>query len=154
MQINEALDRLSWNPPRYMGTAFENAYFSDEIWDAYVGWVGLEQYDEGNSVGQDFLDRFEAAYGRRPEYYAPMVCRDAAVAFARAFAGAEPLCPEGVRDALERVKLVPAASGAQGTTISFGQWTRRGWMGSGYLVARSFEADRKSHHLVSRFEPL
>jgi ABC-type branched-subunit amino acid transport system substrate-binding protein len=153
IRINEALQAASWDPPRYMGTAFEDAYFSDEIWDAYVGWVGLEQYDEGNQVGQRFLDRFEAEYGRRPEYYAPMVCRDAAVAFARAFGDAQPLGPSGVRDALERVKLVPAASGAAGTTISFGQWTRRGWMGAGYLVARSFEADRVSHRLAGRFEP-
>ncbi|MBL7500234.1 ABC transporter substrate-binding protein [Frankia sp. CNm7] len=153
IRINEALGALGWDPPRYMGTAFEDAYFSDEIWDAYVGWVGLEQYDEDNLVGQRFLDRFEAAYGRRPQYYAPGLCHDAGVALARAFAGAEPLSPRGVRDALERVKLVPAASGAPGTTISFGQWTRRGWMGSSYLVARAFEPDRKSHRLVARFEP-
>jgi ABC-type branched-subunit amino acid transport system substrate-binding protein len=153
IQINEVLSSLSWDPLRYMGTAFEDAYFSDEIWDAYVGWIGLEQYDEQNAVGQRFLDRFEIAFGRRPEYFATVVCRDAAIAFARAFAGAEPLSPAGVRDALERVKLVPAASGAPGTTVSFGQWTRRGWMGSGYLVARTFESDHKTHRLAGRFEP-
>ena len=27
-------------------------------------------------VGQRFIDRFEAVYGRRPEYFAPVVCRD------------------------------------------------------------------------------
>jgi hypothetical protein len=44
-----------------------------------------------------------------------------------------------VRDALERVKMLPAASGAPGTRISYGKWTRRGWMGTGYLVARQFD---------------
>lgn len=153
MQINEALASVDWDPPRYMGTAFEDAYFSDEIWDAFVGWVGLEQYDEGNQVGQQFLDRFEARFGRRPEYYATVCVRDAAVAFARAFANAEPLSPAGVRKGLERVKMVPAASGAPGTAISFGRWTRRGWMGSGYLVARAFEPDRRTSRLVARYEP-
>src|SRR5690606_7589371 len=121
---------------------------SNVIWDAFVGWVGLEQYDEGNQVGQRFLDRFEAVHGRRPDYYASVVCRDVAVAFARAFANAEPLSPRGVMEALERVKMVPAASGAPGTTISFGKWTRRGWMGAGYLTARTLEPDRKGHHLA------
>ncbi len=153
MRINEALDAVEWQPLRYMGTAFEDGYISDEIWDAFVGWIGLEQYDEENQVGQRYLDRFEAAFGRRPEYYASVVCRDAAVALARAFGNAEPLSPRGVRDALERVKMVPAASGAPGTTISFGRWTRRGWMGPGYLVARAFNPDRTTSRLAGRFEP-
>jgi hypothetical protein len=136
-----------------MGTAFEDAYFSHEIWDAFVGWVGLEQYDEGNEVGQRFLDRYEEAYGNRPEYFAPVVCRDAAVSFLRAFANAEPLSPRGVMEALERVKMVPAASGSPGTRISFGKWTRRGWMGAGYLTARSLNPDRETHFLAGRYEP-
>jgi branched-chain amino acid transport system substrate-binding protein len=36
---------------------------------------------------------------------------------------------------VERVKMLPAAFGARGIRISFGNWTRRGWMGTGYLVA-------------------
>jgi branched-chain amino acid transport system substrate-binding protein len=153
IRINEALAAVDWDPPRYMGTAFEDAVMSDDLRSAYIGWVGLEQYDEENPVAQAFLDRFEASYGRRPEYFAPVVARDAAVCFARAFANAEPLSPRGILQALERVKLRPAASGARGTMLSFGQWTRRGWMGPGYLVARSYQADGSSHRLVGRFEP-
>ncbi|GMU77975.1 MAG: hypothetical protein AMXMBFR46_07720 [Acidimicrobiia bacterium] len=153
IRINEALRAVDWAPARFMGTSFEDAYFSNEIWDAFVGWVGLEQYDETNPVGQRFLDRFEAVYGRRPEYFAPVVCRDVATAFLRAFTNAEPLSPRGVMEALERVKMVPAASGSPGTAISFGKWTRRGWMGAGYLTARSFNADRLTHQIAGRFEP-
>jgi branched-chain amino acid transport system substrate-binding protein len=153
VRINASLEAVGWNPQRYMGTAFENAFFSHEIWDAFVGWVGLEQYDEENQVGQRFLDRFEAVHGRRPEYFASVVSRDAAVALVRAFANAEPLSPRGVLEALERVKLVPAASGAPGTAISFGKWTRRGWMGAGYLTARSLLPGYTDHHLAGRYEP-
>ena len=71
-EINVALQALDWDPPRYMGTAFETG-FNEHLWDAYLGWIGLEQYDEGNTVGQQFLDRFEAAYGHRPEYYSPLL---------------------------------------------------------------------------------
>ncbi|HEX5096376.1 MAG TPA: ABC transporter substrate-binding protein, partial [Acidimicrobiia bacterium] len=99
IRINEALRSCDWDPPRYMGTSFEDAYFSHEIWDAFVGWIGLEQYDEGNPVGQRFLDRYEAVYGDRPQYFAPVVSRDVAVSFLRAFADAQPLSPRGVMEA-------------------------------------------------------
>ena len=126
-----------------MGTAFENAWINPVMWQAIVGWTGLDQYDESNPVGQQFLDRFEAATGRRPQYCAPVVNRDLATVFLHAFADAHPLTPRGVQEALERVKMVPAASGAPGTHLSFGKWTRRGWMGAGYLVAPRARSRRR-----------
>jgi hypothetical protein len=62
-----------------------------------------------------------------------VVNRDIATVLLRAFADAHPLSPRGVKEALERVKMIPAAAGAPGTRISFGKWTRRAWMGAGYL---------------------
>jgi hypothetical protein len=121
------------------------------MWNAILGWTGIDQYDESNLVGQQFLDQFEAHYGRRPEYCVPVVNRDLATVLLHAFADAHPLSPRGVKEALERVKMLPAASGAPGTRISFGKWTRRGWMGAGYLVARSLDADGKTARLVDRF---
>ena len=47
------------------------------------GWIGLDSYDERNEVGQAFLDRFEARYGRRPGHSMPGLCHDVAtVSFA------------------------------------------------------------------------
>ena len=68
---------------------------TQRIWDAFVGWIGLEQYDEGNPVATEFLDRFEAAYGRRPEYFNPVLWCDVATSFLHAFADATPLSPRG-----------------------------------------------------------
>ena len=96
-----------------MGTVFETG-FNEHLWDVYEGWIGLEQYDESNPVGQEFLDRFEAEYGHRPEYYSPLLWRDCAMSLLYAFADAAPLSPLGVKDALERVKMLPAASGSPG----------------------------------------
>ena len=56
-----------------------------------------------------------------------------------------------MKEALERVKMVPAAGGSPGTRLSFGKWTRRGWMGAGYLVARRLDPDGHSSHRVARF---
>lgn len=151
LYVNSALDAIGWDPPRFMGTAFQNAWFHDALWNAMLGWTGVDQYDEANQVGQAFLDEFQSAYGRRPEWVLPLVNRDFATVLLHAFADAHPLSPRGVKDALERVKMVPAAAGAPGTRLSFGKWTRRGWMGAGYLVARRLDPDRVHTHLVARF---
>jgi hypothetical protein len=122
------------------------------MWNAFLGWVGVDQYDEGNAIGQDFLDRYAKRYnGSRPEYCVPVVNRDVAATLVRAFTDSHPLSPRGVKEALERVKMMPAASGAPGTRVSFGKWTRRAWMGAGYLVARTLDADGVNSKLVDRF---
>src|SRR5947199_310324 len=74
-----------------------------------------------------------------------------ATVWLHAFADAHPLTPRGVKEALERVKMLPAASGAPGTRLSFGKWTRRGWVGAGYLVARQLEPEFGKSRLVGRF---
>ena len=57
VNINPALEALGWDPPRFMGTAFQNAWINPVMWNAIVGWTGLDQYDEANLVGQRFLDQ-------------------------------------------------------------------------------------------------
>ncbi|OIN81116.1 ABC transporter substrate-binding protein [Mycobacterium malmoense] len=149
--VNPALAELNWDPPRFTSTAFQNAWINPIMWRAFLGWTGIDQYDEGNGVGQRFLDRYGEEYGRRPQYCVPVVNHDVANALLHAFADAHPLSPRGVKEALERVKMLPAAAGAPGTRVSFGKWTRRAWMGAGYLVARRLDADGINSHLVDRF---
>ena len=149
--VNPTLEALGWDPPRFTSTAFQNAWINPVLWQAFLGWTGVDQYDEGNPVGQRFLDQFEHTYGRRPQYCVPVVNHDIANALLHAFADAHPLSPRGVKEALERVKMLPAAAGAPGTRVSFGKWTRRAWMGAGYLVARTLDPDGRNSHLVGRF---
>lgn len=154
VHINPALAELKWDPPRYTGTAFQNAWINPVMWNALLGWTGIDQYDEANPVGQRFLDEYQEAYGDRPEWCIPVVNRDLAVTLLRALTDAHPLSPRGVKEALERVKMLPAAAGAPGTRVSFGKWTRRAWMGAGYLVARQLDPDGINSHLVGRFGQL
>jgi ABC-type branched-subunit amino acid transport system substrate-binding protein len=151
LHVNSVLESLGWNPPRFTSTAFQNAWINPILWNALLGWTGLDQYDEANLVGQRFLDQYEAAYQRRPLYCVPVVNRDIATVLLRAFADARPLSPRGVKEALERVKMIPAASGAPGTMLRFGKWNHRAWMGAGYLVARRLDQDGINSHLVDRF---
>ncbi|MDQ2648450.1 MAG: ABC transporter substrate-binding protein [Actinomycetota bacterium] len=149
--VGFAMQALDWDPPRFMGTSFQNAWLNEIVWNAMLGWVGIDQYDPENQVGQEFLDRYDERFGRRPEWCVPVVNRDLAVVLLQAFADARPLSPAGVRDAIERVKMFPAASGAPGTRISFGRYMHRGWMGPGYLVARQLDPDGVTAHTVDRF---
>lgn len=151
VRVNNELKKLNWSPPRYMGTAFQNAWINPVMWEAISGWVGVDQYDEANEIGQDFLNQYQQTYGRRPEYCVPVVNHDLASVLLEALANAKPLSPRGVRNALERIKMLPAAAGAPGTKISFGNWMHRGWMGSGYLVARMLEDDGVNSRLLARF---
>ncbi|WP_299565503.1 ABC transporter substrate-binding protein [uncultured Mycolicibacterium sp.] len=149
--VNPVLAELGWDPPRFTSTAFQNAWINPVLWNAFLGWVGVDQYDEHNPVGQRFLDRYQAAYGRRPQYCVPVVNHDIANTLLHAVIDARPLSPRGLRDALERVKMLPAAAGAPGTRVSLGNWCHRAWMGAGYLVARRLDPDGTNSHLVDRF---
>ncbi|BBX42062.1 ABC transporter substrate-binding protein [Mycobacterium simiae] len=143
--FTDALLAAGWDPPRYTTTAFEMAHINSEWRRQLSGWIGLDSYDERNTVGQAFLDRFEARYGRRPAHSMPGLSHDAATVIVRGLAAARPLTGEGVKNGMEQVKLVPSASGAPGTFLRFGRFIRQGWMGSDYLVARRVLADGSAH---------
>jgi ABC-type branched-subunit amino acid transport system substrate-binding protein len=143
--FNDALAAIGWDPPRYTTTAFEMAHINDVWMRQLAGWIGLDSYDERNPVGQAFLDRFEARYGRRPAYFMPCLCHDVATVIVRGLAGARPLTGAGVKAAMEDIKLIPSASGAPGTCLRFGRHIRQGWMGVDYLVARRVLPDASAH---------
>ena len=56
--INPALEAVNWDPPRFTTTAFQNAWVNPIMWNAFMGWIGVDQYDEANQIGQDFLDTY------------------------------------------------------------------------------------------------
>lgn len=152
--INQALNAIGWMPPRYTTTALEFAATGPWWREQFAGWIGLDQYDERNQVGQQFLDRFEAEHGHRPEYFFPVYCYDIARLMMTALASARPLTGPGVKEALERVKMLPAASGAPGTRLRFGKFIRHGWVGSEFLVARRVLPDASRSVLHATIEGL
>jgi branched-chain amino acid transport system substrate-binding protein len=152
--MNDALQAIGWLPPRYTTTAFEFAATSPWWRQQLAGWVGLDQYDERNETARAFLDRFEARHGHRPAYFFPLYCYDVGRLMLLAIAGARPLTGPGVKDALERIKMLPAASGAPGTRLRFGRYIRHGWVGSEYLVARRVLPDGSRSVLHGTIEGL
>jgi len=151
IEMNKAFAAVGWDPPRYMCTAFINCYVVPQWMKDLRGWIGVDQYDEENAVGQALLDRFRDRFGYRPENCIPTVSFDCATALAHAIGAAHTLPPTGVMRGLEKVKALPAASGGPGTRISFGQWNRRAWHGVNYLVLRQIKEDATGTRLVGRF---
>jgi ABC-type branched-subunit amino acid transport system substrate-binding protein len=152
--INDALAKAGWEPRRYTTTAFEFAATSTWWRGQLAGWVGLDQYDERNTTATAFLDAFEARYGRRPAYFFPLYCYDVGRMMMLALAGARPLTGLGVKGALEKIKMLPAASGAPGTRLRFGRYIRHGWVGSEFLVARRVLPDGSRSVLHGTIEGL
>jgi len=150
LRINMALAAAGWDPPRFTTTAWENGYLNDDLFKAFVGWVGLEHYDESNETAVGWLDRFEKRFGRRPEYAYSLYGHDVGRVVATALANAEPLSPTGVKRGIETVKYLPAATGSPGVRITFGRWTRNGWDGAGVWTGRSVAPDFKSTELRHR----
>jgi branched-chain amino acid transport system substrate-binding protein len=60
---------------------------------------------------------------------------------AEALARTEELSRDGIRDALERIKMVPAAEGERGTYLGFGRWDRAALKGR-FLVLRTWRDGR------------
>ncbi|WP_158010875.1 ABC transporter substrate-binding protein [Tardibacter chloracetimidivorans] len=151
--VNAAMEKIGWVVPRYTVTNFLTWHFGTDWQEQMRGWIGLDQYDERNQVGQRFLDRFEAKHGARPAYFWGVYTYDQARIAVEALRRAEPLGARGVRDSLERVKGLPAASGAPGTWLKFGKYVHQGWMGAGFLVARKISEDGSHHVFHGTIEP-
>src|SRR6201993_2744470 len=91
----------------HCGFGFGSVMINSVIWNAFLGWTGIDQYDEGNPIGQRFLDQYQKTYGRRPEYCVPVVNRDVATTLVRAFTDAHPLSPRGGQETPQRIKDPP-----------------------------------------------
>jgi branched-chain amino acid transport system substrate-binding protein len=160
VRINDALRVSGWDPIRIMNTAFLTAPFMPEGMRSLKGWAGVDQYDEQNPIGQGVIDRFEKRFGYRPANCIPLVAYDVANVLSHAIAYGHPLSPAGVKRGLERVKMLPAATGGAGTLLSFAPYVRRAWLGPDYLVVRQAMTDENvtvfedmQTRLIHRFTP-
>jgi branched-chain amino acid transport system substrate-binding protein len=137
-QLTSGLARIGWNPPRIMGTAFVGASFGADRLAMYDGWVGLDQFHEENEVHNHLLSLYEEKNGSCLTFQNSVftcaydICR----AYALAIARMRIATGEALRDALETVTRLPAATGAPGTVVSFSPRDHRGFKGANYLIIR------------------
>jgi ABC-type branched-subunit amino acid transport system substrate-binding protein len=107
-----------------------------ELWD---GWVYVDMYADDNDVLTAVRDELELPDEQRA--VAEAMHHDLGTLVAEGLARTEELSREGLKDALERIKMVPAAEGERGTYLGFGRWDRAALKGR-FLVLRTWQDGR------------
>ena len=159
IELAAAIERAEWDPVRVANSAILTAASVPGGMATVKGWVGVDQYDEENLVSQRFLDGIEKSAGFRPANGPAMFVYDTCKVIAHGIGLADNLSPAGVRDGLEKVKWLPAATGATGSMLNLGRWQHRAWFGPQYLVLREvFDGPtgmtmELPSRLVHRFSP-
>jgi ABC-type branched-subunit amino acid transport system substrate-binding protein len=130
-----ALTARGWSGPRVMNTAGLRGY-APEFGRAIEGWAYVDMHADHNTTLAALCtrlslsapgDKFTAARGY-----------DLGRLVAEGLARATEITREGVKDALERVKWLPAAEGYDGTQLGFGKYDR-GALHGRYLVMRQWQ---------------
>ena len=129
-------EKLGWNPPRIMTTAFQFCYAKPEWMDALEGWVGVDQLCELNPLLGPMLDRFAAHLGRRRDHTVTALSYDTARLVAEGLARAPLLTPRGVKEGLEKVRMLPAVNGGPRTHMSLGPYDHKAYKGDWLLLRR------------------
>ncbi len=130
-----ALPQLDWSPPVVANSALMFGYARPEWQDGWAGWEYLDVIADDNERRLRLAERSASAAA------GPMGCAavDMGRLLAEGLARADHLTRDGIRDALERVKRLPATCGEPGTTMGFGHYDH-GALHGDYLVLRTWVA--------------
>ena len=132
-EVAKARTALGWEVPRVMNAAgmrgADPAYARD-----IEGWVYPDMYSDGNVLLNELRAQLKE---ERRRLGGLAFGYDMGQLVAEGVARATELTRWGVRDGLERIKLVRAACGYEGTTLGFGRWEREALKGP-YLVLRQW----------------
>lgn len=142
-ELARARYKAAWDVPCFMNAAGMRGgdpSFARDI----DGWVYVDMHSDRNRVLNALRDQMQEP----PGFGASLAFGyDLGQLVAEALARADELSREGVKAGLERIKVVPAAEGHDGTVLGFGRWDRGALKGR-YLVLRqwrdgvSFELDQ------------
>jgi len=116
--LREAMDKLSWDPPRIMSTAF---MFYLMGFEKFEGWVGIDQLHPENPLADAFHSRFVERYGESPPMWPnaiPVLAYDTARVLAEGLFRAPTLSGPGLKDGLERIRFMPSTVGGPRTHIA------------------------------------
>jgi len=132
--LARALTELGWSPPVVTNSALMFGYANADWARAWNGWTYCDSVSGSNEV----LAALQDAVGTAMPGPGPPGQHDLGRLVAEAAARADHLTRAGMRDGLERIKMLPSASGRAGTTMGFGQWERAALKGE-YLVLRRWD---------------
>jgi branched-chain amino acid transport system substrate-binding protein len=135
-ELRAALDRLAWDPPRIMTTAF---MFYLMGFEKFEGWVGIDQLCLDNRLASSFHDRFVTRYGADPPMWPnaiPVLAFDTARVIVEAVFRAPVLTGWGMKAGFEQIRFMPSATGGPQTHIACGPYDHQLFKGDWLLYGR------------------
>jgi branched-chain amino acid transport system substrate-binding protein len=134
-----ALASLGWDVPVVANSALLFGYARPDWRDGWAGWEYVDVVADDNDRRRRLGERFPKLV------VGPMGCAalDMGRLLGEALARADHLTRLGIRDAFERVKLLPATCGHEGTTLTFGYFDH-GALHGDYLVLRTWVDGRSA----------
>jgi ABC-type branched-subunit amino acid transport system substrate-binding protein len=132
--LGRALTAADWHPRVVANSALMFGYAYPEWVADWEGWTYVDAWSEQNPRLRSLL----AARSDGDAVFPMTVASgdDMGRLLVEGLAGAESLTRAGVKDALERVKCLPATLGTPGTSMGFGQWDRAALKGGFILLRR------------------
>ena len=131
------LDAAGWDVPVVANSALMFGYARKDWRAGWEGWVYVDTVSDGNRVRQALRERSP----RTAAGPVGVAAYDIGRLVGEAAVRCQHLTRDGMRDALERVKQLPAASGVDGTTMGFGRFDHGALKGR-YLVLRTWRDGR------------
>jgi ABC-type branched-subunit amino acid transport system substrate-binding protein len=133
-----ALEELSWTLPVVANSSLMFGYTRRDWRAGWDGWVYVDGVSDENAA-RARLAQLAPKTARGP---VGVAAYDIGRLLGEAIARSAHLTRHGLKDGLERVKRLPAATGMDGTTMGFGPWDHGALKGR-FLVLRSWR-DGKS----------
>jgi branched-chain amino acid transport system substrate-binding protein len=135
--VATALADAQWDVPVVANSALMFGYARPDWRDGWRGWEYVDGIADDNPMRDRLAERDRRAAA------GPVGCAayDMGRLIGEALARTDHLTRAGMRDALERVKLLPATCGHDGTTMGFGCWDHGALKGH-YLVLREWRDGR------------
>jgi branched-chain amino acid transport system substrate-binding protein len=130
-----ALAAVGWRPPVFANSALMYAHATPDWRREWDGWRYVDAYSDRNPILQEVMVRLGPEQGSAPVTVA--AAYDMGRLVAEGIASAPEPTRAGIKAGFERLKLIPAALGAVGTTMGFGRWERAALKGR-YLVLREW----------------
>ena len=132
-----ALQTERWGVPVVANSALMFGYARRDWREGWDGWVYVDTVSDANTARATLRE----ASPRSAAGPIGVAAYDMGRLLGEALARAAHLTRDGVREALEHVKALPAASGVEGTVMGFGAWDHGALKGP-YLVLRSWREGR------------
>ncbi|MGE0385590.1 MAG: ABC transporter substrate-binding protein [Gammaproteobacteria bacterium] len=137
-----AVTASGWNVPRVMNGAFFGAHDPTYV-AGFEGWVGTTLWDDDNPTLKALVAEYAARHpGPQPSPEILAHYHDAITATLEGVTLAGIYTPQGVKQGLESVRMLPAATGGARTCISFGPHDHRGHKGMDLMVLRRVKGGR------------